>query len=131
MFAADGDAVIGFATVSPSAIDVGRVPAMRRKRSPKYPRPVLRLARLAVDERAQGRGVGRVFLKAVFGLAKDLSQDYGCVGVVVDATPEAITFDQRYGFIEFFGLSGHLGDRPQPRPMFLEIDAIPDSPPNP
>jgi len=62
---------------------------------------VLRLARLAVDERAQGRGVGRVFLKAVFGLAKDLSQDYGCVGVVVDATPEAITFDQRYGFIEF------------------------------
>ena len=69
---------------------------------------MLRLARLAVDERAQGRGVGRVFLKAVFGLAKDLSQDYGCVGVVVDATPEAITFDQRYGFIEFFGWGGHL-----------------------
>ena len=69
--AVDGDAVIGFATVSPSAIDAGRVPAMRRKRLPKYPMPVLRLARLAVDERAQGRGVGRVLLKAVFRLAKN------------------------------------------------------------
>ena len=68
--AVDGDAVIGFATVSPSAIDVGRVPAMRRKRLPKHPMPVLRLARLAVDERVQGRGVGRGLLKAVFRLAK-------------------------------------------------------------
>ena len=129
--AVDGDWVLGFATVSPSEIDVGRLPAVRRKRLPRYPMPVLRLARLAVDERAQGRGVGRGLLKAVFRLAKDLSQDYGCVGVVVDAKPDAITFYQRYGFIEFPGLSGHLGDRPQPRPMFLELGAIPDLPPSP
>ena len=76
-------------------------------------------------------GLVAFFLKAVFRLAKNLSQDHGCVGVVVDAKPEAITFYQRYGFIEFFGLSGHLGDRPQPRPMFLDLGAIPDSPPNP
>ena len=68
--AVDGDWVLGFATVSPSEIDVGRLPAVRRKRLPRYPMPVLRLARLAVDERAQGRGICRVLLKAVFRLAK-------------------------------------------------------------
>jgi GNAT superfamily N-acetyltransferase len=127
--AVDGEGILGFVTVSPSEIDVGRIPAVRRKRLPAYPMPVLRLARLAVDERAQDRGLDRILLKAVFRLAKVLSQEYRCVGVVVDAKPEAITFYQRYGFIEFPGLSGHLGDRPQPQPMFLELGAIPDSPP--
>lgn len=58
-------------------------------------------------------------------------QGYEVCRCRVDAKPEAITFYQRYGLIEFFGLSGHLGDRPQPRPMFLEIDPILGSPPNP
>ena len=79
--AVDGEQVLGFATIAPSEIDVERMPASRRKRLPKYPMPVLRLARLAADERARGRGVGRVLLKAVFVLAKQMSHDYGCVGV--------------------------------------------------
>ena len=58
--AVEGELVLGFATVAPSEIDVERIPASRRKRLPKYPMPVLRLARLAVDERARDRGVGRV-----------------------------------------------------------------------
>jgi hypothetical protein len=46
---------------------------------------------------------------------------------VVDAKPEAISFYERYGFSPLDVLSGELGDRPQPVPMFLEIGAIPDS----
>jgi GNAT superfamily N-acetyltransferase len=123
--AVDGDRILGFATVSPSEIDVERLAAARRKRLPRYPMPVLRLARLAVEKSAQGRGVGRVLLKAVFVLARELSRDYGCVGVVVDAKPDAIPFYQRYGFIAFPASSGHLGDRPEPQTMFLELGAIP------
>jgi GNAT superfamily N-acetyltransferase len=125
--AVDGDQIVGFATVSPSEIDVERISAARRKRLPRYPMPVLRLARLAVDERAQGRGVGHVLLKAVFVLAKELAADYGCVGVVVDAKPEAVSFYERYGFVGFPTVSGALGDRPEPRPMFLDLGAIPKS----
>lgn len=124
--AVDGDQILGFATVSPSEIDVERIAAARRKRLPRYPMPVLRLARLAVDENTQGRGVGRTLLKAVFVLARTLSRDYGCVGVVVDAKPGAISFYERYGFTAFPASSGHLGDRPEPQPMFLELGAIPN-----
>ena len=124
--AVEGELVLGFATVAPSEIDVAHIPASRRKRLPKYPMPVLRLARLAVDERARGRGVGRVLLKAVFVLAMQMSRDYGCVGVVVDAKTGAESFYQRYGFTEFRSLTGQLGDRPQPQPMHLELGAIPN-----
>lgn len=125
--AIEGELVLGFATVAPSEIEVERIPSARPKRLPKYPMLVLRLARLAVDERAQGRGIGRLLLKAVFILARKMSKDYGCVGIVVDAKPDAMAFYERYGFIEFSTLKGQLGDRPQPRPMFVEIGAVAES----
>jgi len=62
-----------------------------------------------------------------FVLARQLSKDYGCLGVVVDAKPDAIAFCERYGFVEFPSLSGQLGDRPEPSLMFLELGAIPDT----
>ena len=52
--------IVGFATVAASAIERVNVPSARlRKRLPAYPLPVLRLARFAVDQRAQGAGIGR------------------------------------------------------------------------
>lgn len=125
--AVDEGRILGFATVAPSEIGVERVSVARLKRLPRYPMPVLRLARLAVDERARGRGAGSVLLKAVFVLTRRLSTDYGGVGVVVDAKPDAIAFYERYGFVQFPTLSGQLGDRPEPTPMFLELGAIPDT----
>ncbi len=131
--AVEAGAVVAFATVAPSAIEVRDLPPARRKGLPSYPLPVLRLARLAVDERAQGRGVGLVLLKAVFVLARKLASDFGCVGVVVDAKPEAVAFYARYGFEEFALVAGELGDRPAPTTMFLELGAIPavDEPTSP
>jgi predicted N-acetyltransferase YhbS len=97
----------------------------KRKKLPQYPLPVLRLARLAVDGRAQGRGIGSALLRAVFLLAHRMSEEFGCTGVVVDAKPEAIPFYEKLGFIDLDTRSGQLGDRPEPRPMFLELGAIP------
>ena len=51
--------IVGFATVAASSIERASVPSTRlRKRLPAYPLPVLRLARLDVDTRAQGLGIG-------------------------------------------------------------------------
>lgn len=113
--------IVGFATVSPSEIASSALPA---KKLPRYPLPTLRLARLAVDERAKGRGVGSALLRAIFGLAVDMASGLGCVGVVVDAKPEALTFYTKLGFIPLAARAGQLGDRPEPTPMFLEIGAI-------
>jgi len=80
---------------------VGRrnLPSARmRRRLPGYPLPILRLARLAVDERAQGLGVGRALLRHVLDLALDQRDSLGCIGVVTDAKPDAVSFYARYGF---------------------------------
>lgn len=117
--------ILGFATVSPSQIDIEDLPTDLLRRLPKYPPPVLRLARLGVDRQAQGRGIGLTLLRSVFGLARQMAEDFGCIGLMVDAKPNAVPFYERYGFIPLEILQGHLGDRPRPLPMFLELGAIP------
>lgn len=85
---------------------------------------MLRLARLAVDESARGRGVGAQLLRFVLQLGLRMAQDYGCVGVVVDAKPGAVDFYGSYGFIPVEATEGQADARPQPTVMFLSIRAI-------
>ena len=120
------DRILGFVTVAPSQIEIDDLPRARRKRLPRYPLPVLRLARLAVDERAQGQGVGRLLLRSVFVLAREMASSLGCIGVVIDAKPEAMDFYKRYGFEPLEVLQGALGDRPEPVPLFLPLSAVPE-----
>jgi GNAT superfamily N-acetyltransferase len=120
----EAGAILGFATVAASEVAAARLSAVRRKRLPAYPLPILRLARLAVDQRAQGQGIASTLLRAVFALARKMSDEMGCVGVVVDAKPDAIDFYRRLGFIRLEATAGELGDRPLPTPMFLELGAL-------
>ena len=124
--AMEGEAICGFVTVSASEIAVDALPKGRRKRLPRYPLPVLRLARLAVSERHRGRGLGELLLETVFRVAPELRDLSGCVGVVVDAKSEAVGFYRRYGFERIDVVEGELGDRPGPLPMFLSLGAVPD-----
>lgn len=62
---------------------------------------------------------------AAFVLAHTMADTTGCVGVVVDANPDAVAFYQQFGFIILDVLAGELGDRPAPQAMFLELGAIP------
>ena len=117
-------AILGFATVAASELTSERLSAAVRKQLPAYPIPILRLARLAVDQRAQGQGIGQALLRTVFTLAHKMAVDMGCVGVVVDAKPDAAGFYRKLGFVELEAMAGLLGDRPQPQPMFLELGAI-------
>ncbi len=119
-------AIVGFATVSAATIHVDEIPDKHRKRLPQYPLPVLRLARLAVDRRMQGRGIGRQLLRAVLSLALEMSNRIGCIGVLVDAKPDAVEYYRQYGFEELDVLEGALGDRPAPTSMFLPLGAIPN-----
>ena len=94
------DRLLGFATVAASSLERRSLPsAQLRRRLPGYPLPVLRLARLGVDTRAQGAGVGRALLRHVPGLALAQRDRLGCVGVVTDANPDAVAFFERYGLV--------------------------------
>jgi len=123
--AVEGEHVLGFATIAGGNIEIEDLPKTRRKKLPHYPLPILRLARLAVDQSAQGRGVGKLLLRAVFQITRDMAESVGCVGVVVDAKPDAVAFYERYGFEPFEVIEGALGSRPEPLPMFLPLGEIP------
>jgi predicted N-acetyltransferase YhbS len=116
--------ILAFVTVAPSEIVLQSLPRPRKAGLPKYPVPVLRLARLGVAVDWQRKGLGLAMLRFTFNLALRMSSDLGCAGVIVDAKPRAISFYERYGFVPLKALSGTLGDRPQTTPMFLELGAI-------
>jgi GNAT superfamily N-acetyltransferase len=123
--AVDNAQLLGFATVAAGHIEIEDIPKTKRKKLPHYPLPILRLARLAVDRRAQGRGVGKLLLRAIFQISHDMAESVGCVGVVVDAKRDAVAFYERYGFEAFEVIEGALESRPAPTAMFLPIGLIP------
>ena len=116
--------ILGFATVAAAHVEIDGLPAAARKKLPAYPLPVLRLARLGVDQSAQGQGLGVQLLRFVLQLTLRMADDYGCIGVVVDAKPDAVSFYAKYGFIPVDGVEGQSDARPAPMPMFLSIREI-------
>ncbi len=116
--------IVGFATVAPSSLERAAVPSARlRRRLPSYPLPVLRLARLGVDTRAQGLGIGKALLRHVLRLALEQRDRLGCVGVVTDAKPDAVRFYETLGFQPLEGVREGLLVS-EPVPMFLGIETI-------
>ncbi len=116
--------IAGFVTVSPGEMTADTIAMALKKKLPAYPIPILRIARLAVDMRFQGRGIGKLMLRAMFELALELRDRVGCAGVVVDAKAGAVNFYQRLGFMPLSAVRGTLAARPEPLPMFLPIKLI-------
>jgi len=122
--AVEDDRILGFATVAPRHIDIEDLPDRLKKNLPRYPIPVLGLARLAVDAAAQSMGLGSQLLRFVLQLAAKMANELGCAGVVVDAKPGALEFYARYGFVAFEAVEGQSDARPEPTMMWLPIEAI-------
>lgn len=94
----DGATVIGFVTVSAGQIATASIPA--QSKLPRYPAPILRIGRLAVDVRHQGKGIGQDLLAFALRLAVEFSQRVGLYAVVVDAKHDkAKAFYIKLGFI--------------------------------
>ena len=122
--AVESDAILGFATVTVGHIEIENVPSSLRKKLPDYPLPILRLARLAVERNAQGKGIGDHLMRTVFSIAVELREKFGCIGVVVDAKPGAENYYSRFGFVELEVIEGALEDRPTPKAMFLPLSVV-------
>jgi GNAT superfamily N-acetyltransferase len=68
-------------------------PARVAKGAGRYPQPVALLARLGVDTRHEGQGLGAALLQDVFARLAELSDRIGCRGLLVHAeSPEARGF---------------------------------------
>ncbi|MDZ4179127.1 MAG: GNAT family N-acetyltransferase [Coriobacteriia bacterium] len=86
--------------------------------------PCIRIARLAVDERVQGIGLGGELVRAALTIALAESERVGCAGVIVDAMPEAVGFYERFGFHPMEVRAGTGAARPRPTLMWLGIGTV-------
>lgn len=95
----DSDHVpVGFVTVSAGQVATHSLPAALHL--PRYPVPILRIGRLAVDLRYQRLGIGRDLLAFALQLAVEFSARVGLYAVLVDAKDErAAEFYRRLSFI--------------------------------
>lgn len=60
--------------------------------------PALLIARLGVDEKSQGQGIGREIIETIIGIALKESDKIGCRFIVVDAYENAVPFYENKGF---------------------------------
>jgi len=92
-FLAIGDAdksVLGFYSLSPASVDYARAPEIVRRGLARHDVPGFRLARLAVDLRWQGRGIGGQLLLAAGRRCLLAAAEVGGVVLVIDAKNERV-----------------------------------------
>jgi len=79
----DGVAVLGFVSVSVGQTQTVLLPPQLKL--PRYPAPILRIGRLAVDQKSQGQGISLRLLGFALQMALEFSQQAGLYAVVLDA----------------------------------------------
>ena len=98
--AVDGGRVVGYYALVATTIDhAAATAAARHGLSQRFPIPAALIARLAVDETWQGRGLGRSLLRDAAVRILRAADEVAIRAVLVHAkTRRAATFYARYGF---------------------------------
>lgn len=86
--AAAGAAILGFYSLSPASIEFARTPAVVKRGLARHDVPAFRLARLAVDLRFQGQGLGGQLLLAAGRRCLLAAEEVGGVALLIDAKNE-------------------------------------------
>lgn len=111
--------VLGYFTLATSSIPRDKLPKKHVRGLPPYDLPLILLARLAVDKRFSGRGLGHALISEAFKTILRVAEDVGCRCVITDAYRDKAGWYARYGFIPVEG-AAHDG----PQKMFLDIRTI-------
>ena len=111
--------VLGYFTLATSSVARDRLPKRYVRGLPPYDLPLILLARLAVDRRFTGRGLGHALLSEALKITLRVADEVGCRCIVTDAYPDKVGWYARYGFVP---LEGALATSPQK--MFLDVRTI-------
>jgi GNAT superfamily N-acetyltransferase len=82
--------ILGFYSLSPASVDYARTPELVRRGLAKHDVPGFRLARLAVDRKMQGQGLGGQLLLAAGRRCLLAAAEIGGVVLVIDAKNERV-----------------------------------------
>ena len=87
---AGNKSILGFYSLSPASVDYARTPDTVRRGLARHDVPGFRLARLAVDRRWQGHGIGGQLLLAAGRRCLLAAAEVGGVVLVIDAKNERV-----------------------------------------
>jgi GNAT superfamily N-acetyltransferase len=111
--------VLGYFTIAMSSIPREAFPQKYVRGLPNYGLPLVLLARLAVDLRFAGKGIGHALMSEAFRISLRVSGEVGCRCVITDAYRDRMSWYARYGFIPIEGAAAE-----GPQRMFLDIRTI-------
>lgn len=120
--AVDGSApgaVLGYFTLATSSVPRDRLPSKYVRGLPPYDLSLILLARLAVDRRFSGKGLGHALLSEALRITVRVAEEVGCRCIVTDAYPDKVGWYERYGFIPLDEAAGSC-----PQKMFLDVRTI-------
>ena len=110
------DEVAGYYTLSMGNVEFQFIPKNWQARLPKYPIPVARIGRLAVNSKAKGQGLGKFLLIDAFHRIWNASSSIAAFAIIVDAKDlNAVAFYRHFGFIPFDN---------QPLTLFLPLSSL-------
>ena len=96
----DNTSILGFYSLSPASVEYARAPEIVRRGLARHDVPGFRLARLAVDRKVQGRGLGGQLLLAAGRRCLLAAAEVGGVVLVIDAkNPRVAGWYAGYGAV--------------------------------
>lgn len=111
--------VLGYFTLATSSVPRDKLPKKYVRGLPPYDLPLILLARLAVDKRFSGRGLGHALLSEALKITARVADEVGCRCIITDAYPDKAGWYARYGFVPLEGAAAA-----SPQKMFLDVRTI-------
>jgi GNAT superfamily N-acetyltransferase len=111
--------VLGYFTLATSSVPRDRFPQKYVRGLPPYDLPLILLARLAVDKRFSGKGLGHAMIAEALKITLRVADEVGCRCIITDAYPDKAGWYARYGFIPLEGTAAT-----SPQKMFLDVRTI-------
>jgi GNAT superfamily N-acetyltransferase len=112
-------AVLGYFTLAMASVPREAFPKKHVRGLPSYDLPLILLARLAVDLRFAGRGLGHALISEAFRISLRVADEVGCRCIITDAYPDRVGWYARYGFVPIDG-----GTKGRPQRMFLDMRTV-------
>ena len=101
--------VLGYYTLRAGEVACGNLPKDEAKKLPRYPVPIVHLARLAVHRGESGKGLGEFLLVEALGRSLRASEEIGAFAVeVIAKNDSAKRFYEKYEFRELADDRFHL-----------------------
>lgn len=87
---ADNESILGFYSLSPASVAYAATPEVVRRGLARHDVPAFRLARLAVDLKFQGHGIGGQLLLAAGRRCISAASEVGGVALLIDAKNDKV-----------------------------------------